>query len=551
MTRRGGNDLDVFLERTLYARVARVRPYVLLRGTLLLLAFDMWLTRASHGGRYGAGGFNVAHFAIVDRLQPMPTPAIGVGVCILVGLLALLAAHASKPPRWLIGLIFALHTWSWAMSMLDSYQHHYLLSIVLLALMFFEPTDADDALTESSDDGAGAVGPYRDGPSREPPAPRASLWDVLRATVPRRSSWPYALFCWSVAVVYTFTALSKMDPQWRSGDALKRVLGLSISGEPAAGAFDPIGPARRIAELLDLDPDTFWWGMGYGVMGVQLICAAGYALAPFRDVVRNRWVRGFYPIALLTALSFHFGAEYMSLEIGWFSWFMVGYAFIAFLPASWWVVALRVTLPLKDAVYQRLDLWAARGGLLVILLSIAASSMYWTELAPFDVPLSRLFGEGMNTPMLLMWVVLVIAVGLRAVRTITVSPDAALWVGGVGAAMGAMAVVAVGIAADLPGSVAAAIIACIVGAAAIALAVYRGDPRAGLNYAMSAGLVAVLFIGANRELGGALGLLPQRRRRPPTATRVSRGLRRVRESERVRPRGTRPTRAPRRNAARA
>ena len=35
-----------------------------------------------------------------------------------------------------------LYTFSWSMSMLDSYQHHYFVSLVLLCLAFFPPTAA-------------------------------------------------------------------------------------------------------------------------------------------------------------------------------------------------------------------------------------------------------------------------------------------------------------------------------------------------------------------------------------------------------------------------
>src|SRR5690606_28156004 len=78
--------LELFARRVLLVPVAAVRPYLILKCTLLVVAFDVWLTRISHGGRYGAGGFNVAHFAWLDAIQPEVSPALYVGVCTLTGL---------------------------------------------------------------------------------------------------------------------------------------------------------------------------------------------------------------------------------------------------------------------------------------------------------------------------------------------------------------------------------------------------------------------------------------------------------------------------------
>ncbi len=101
----------------LFVPFAGVRTYILLKGTLLLLAFDIWLTRISHGGRYGAGGFNVAHFAWLDAIQPSVSPGLYIAVSMLTAFLCVALALAPRPPRWLFGLAFLLHTWSWAMSM--------------------------------------------------------------------------------------------------------------------------------------------------------------------------------------------------------------------------------------------------------------------------------------------------------------------------------------------------------------------------------------------------------------------------------------------------
>ena len=53
-------------ERHWYGDVIALRPYLLRKGVLVLLALDAWLLMLGHAGRYGAGGFNVAHFLWLD-----------------------------------------------------------------------------------------------------------------------------------------------------------------------------------------------------------------------------------------------------------------------------------------------------------------------------------------------------------------------------------------------------------------------------------------------------------------------------------------------------
>src|SRR5262249_11362153 len=43
-----------------FGPIAAIRPFLLMRGFLLLVAFDTWCQMIAHGARYGIGGFNVA-----------------------------------------------------------------------------------------------------------------------------------------------------------------------------------------------------------------------------------------------------------------------------------------------------------------------------------------------------------------------------------------------------------------------------------------------------------------------------------------------------------
>ncbi|MGE0792454.1 MAG: hypothetical protein AB7S26_42660 [Sandaracinaceae bacterium] len=360
-----------WLERIAFSPIAAVRPYLALKGTLLFLAFDLWLTRASHAGRYGAGGFNVAHFGWLERVQPTITPAVHLTVLFVTGALCIAIALAHRPPRWLIAAALVLHTWSWAMSMLDSYQHHYLLSLVLLAFAFFPPIDAERALLGSSADGEREPEPAaEEAPkdnrkkrgrrstksasksaekrARRAAEPTAGPRMSLLAPAPLIRAWGFVLLTGSIAIVYAYTAYSKSDPEWLSGAALRNTVHLGIDAPPD-GVPDPIGPFRALLAMFGIEGERLWYAMGHGVVVVQIICAAGYLLVPIRDRMRNRWLDAFMVVALLTALSFHLGAEHMELKVGWFSWYMVFYAFVFFLPARWLAIALRCVLPLRGA----------------------------------------------------------------------------------------------------------------------------------------------------------------------------------------------------------
>jgi hypothetical protein len=474
--------LEQLARRTFFVPVAAVRPYLVLKTTLLMLGFDLWLTRASHGGRYGAGGFNVAHFEWLGTLQgSLITPGLYVGLVTLLGVLCMVLALAPRPPRWLIGVAALLLTWSWAMSMLDSYQHHYLLGLVVTALVFFPRLTAEEALLPPTSQSASepavasATEPARKKgkrskgkvktsgkaaePERAPSQPaEAPLRDLL-ASAPTVPTWAYALLSTSTALVYAYTAYAKTADEWLRGAALMRVLGLREDGTPPPGAEDRIGFFRELVGSFGIEGESFWWMMGHSVVLVQMICAAGYFLAPFRDVTRSRSLKIFSGVACSTALSFHFGAEIMELKIGWFSAYMILYAFFFFLPASWLVVLARVALPIRG-VGLRTEVLAMRIGLglLVGLLALWLDS--WA----------------LGSVAILLVVVTPIRFLVGAIREDDgrVPMPAAL----AAAALGAVALVGVGYLVDLPGvEIASTIGAAALGLGAVLLLVLRGHPR--------------------------------------------------------------------------
>lgn len=311
------------VERTLLAPIAAVRAYLVLRGTLLLLAIDVWMTHLGPAWRYGAAGFNVPHFAWMGAL-PITTTAAYVGGIVLVSGLSILAATLERPPRALLLAIAALYTWGWSSSMLDSYQHHYLLSWMLVAFAAYPTHDATALFG---------------GPRSERP----------HGIVPRSHAWGPKLTWILCAVVYAYTAVSKTEPEWRNGEALRNI---THDGATIPGAIEMLSNSGWSG-------DDVWPFLGASTIAVQIVCALGYLGALVRDgfvpgSTPARVMAGVATAALFAAVSFHVGAEVMGLEIGWFSYYMILVAIASFAPASWlgWIT-VAITWPSRSLVRTR------------------------------------------------------------------------------------------------------------------------------------------------------------------------------------------------------
>jgi hypothetical protein len=269
--------------------VATVRARLLTRAVLALLSLDAWLFRVPAGGRYGGdGGLAIAHFAWLDAIQPAPTPGLYVGLMLTVGLLAM--AMAVAPRRPLLLLLAALWTWGWAMSVVDAFQHHYFLSLVLVAIAFF---------------------PHAQKARTKPPAGE-------RAVI-----WALPLLGANIAIVYAFAAVTKLDAPWRAGWTLQHIRGV---------------PARLLPLLTGLRdlgvPETvFWPALARGAIVLEVVLVLGYALLPPRlDGEPGRAARVLRIATLAAAILLHGGAELLGLRIGLFSYYMLILAAVFFLP---------------------------------------------------------------------------------------------------------------------------------------------------------------------------------------------------------------------------
>lgn len=258
-----------------FTRTSGARLELFARLVLGFFAVDVVANMLAHGGRYGVGGFNVAHFTWLDTLLPNVSPGFYVATMSLAAGSAGLAALLG-PRRELVVVAAVTMNLGWAMSLLDSYQHHYLLGLLLVCMIGFSKKSSD-----ASQDGE----------------------------EPRSAPWGYGLTCLTVSNVYVFAAISKAEPAWRSGVALKQIVG------------------ERAHELialwteLGLSVEAFWLTAGHSTYLVQFFLAGVYLIAPLST--RSRLLTLVRSVGLIVALSFHIGAEYLELQIEWFSYYML------------------------------------------------------------------------------------------------------------------------------------------------------------------------------------------------------------------------------------
>ena len=158
---------------------------VLFRVTFFaIVALDAWL-QIEHAPRYGAGDFNVSHFPWLDGILPLPSRS-GILIVFLVQAFLALRVMFGVAVQSSLGLLTILYGYTYFISQLDSYQHHYLVFLILLLCNLV---------------------PWRSSASG--------------STV----SWALRLILVQVAVVYFWAAMAKLETHWLSGQVLQVQIG--------------------------------------------------------------------------------------------------------------------------------------------------------------------------------------------------------------------------------------------------------------------------------------------------------------------------------------
>ena len=246
-----------------------------------LLAFDLWIVFMEHAPRYGAGGMNATQFAWLDAIAPLPWAGIVGAGWLLGGFLALRAALgvAVRQSAALLAIIYGgIYVWCQA----DSYQHHYLIALMLGVLAF-----VPEAAWQSR--WAGAV---------QGPAAETSV------------GWAIRMLYVLLALVYFWTGVTKVDPVWLSGDTM-RMLTSSAENQALMG---------KAAKLLGMPRDDVYVFAAWSVMIGEI--SVGLAL-----LWRKLWL-----LALLAAPWFHVGVEVIGFDIELFSYYMIAIDLILLAP---------------------------------------------------------------------------------------------------------------------------------------------------------------------------------------------------------------------------
>lgn len=171
-----------------------------------LLAVDA-LLQIRHAPRYGAGGFNVAQVAGLDALGPTRTLY---GIAELINGYLLTLAACGVATRLVLPVATAIYAWLYFGSQLDSYQHHYLVALVLLAACFV-PWQRPAGATPST--------PVR--------------------------TWALRLVLVQLAIMYLWAAISKVNTAWLDGTTL----GEQITG-PLRSLIDATLGIRNASKLV-------------------------------------------------------------------------------------------------------------------------------------------------------------------------------------------------------------------------------------------------------------------------------------------------------------
>jgi hypothetical protein len=212
-----------------------------------MLALDA-LLQIRHAPRYGANAFNVAQLPLLDDLGP---GCIGYGVGQLLLAYLLVVGALGVATRWVIGAAALLYAWLYLGSQLDSYQHHYLVMLVL-AISAFVPWQR----------------PYEAHPR-----------------TPVRS-WALRLVLVQLAIMYLWAAISKMDGAWLDGTTL----GKQLAGSMRSLIDHPIGIkwTARFVILVELGlaapiwlKRTWWIAAPIGIVFHLGIVATGLEIGLF------------------------------------------------------------------------------------------------------------------------------------------------------------------------------------------------------------------------------------------------------------------------------
>lgn len=347
-----------------------------------LFGFDQLALMTAHAWRYGATDFNVPHLDWLGALLGSPSAQLQTAAYLITGFLSLCVAAGVAVRACLVAML-GLYGAAYFVSLLDGYQHHYLL-VWILFISLWVPFHKAPGLQAGAD------------------------------TPARLEGVGIRLLYAQISIVYLFTAITKIDPDWFSGWAIKQQI-----SNPDVRTF-----VEGFGGLVGAGGDGGYAIVAHSVMIWQALVALSF-LVP--------WLR---PFACVTGPLFHGMVEVIGLEIRWFSTYMIGLYYLLLFPDGWYAATSR---------------WLAR------------------PLAPLGRALGRLRAGALGQPVGSPWAVRVAAVVAGGLVWAVPLPGSAL----AGAAVAAFVV-----GSTLEGGISRAALGVQLTAAALVLAVPLGSGAA-------------------------------------------------------------------------
>jgi hypothetical protein len=218
-----------------------------------------------HAPRYGAGGFNVPHF---DAWAALPVPSrYGMVVLLLVQFALALRVAFGLGQRVTVWALTAVYGYTYFISQLDSYQHHYMvfLFLVLMSLVDWE--------SES----------------------------------PR--TWPVHLVIVQTCIVYFWAGITKAQPLWLDGTLLEMQVGRAFG--------------EQVPVLSALGADTAFLVMSNYAMAMEFAVPLMILWCGLLPEGRPRMMLGWLTVVIGVPL--HAGIELAGLRIGLFSYMMIAF----------------------------------------------------------------------------------------------------------------------------------------------------------------------------------------------------------------------------------
>ena len=235
-----------------------------------LVAFESFRD-LEHAPRYGAGGFNVPHFPILELL---PTPSrYGMVVLYLAQCALSLRVAFGLGGRVTVWALTAVYGYTYFISQLDSYQHHYMVFLFLFLTCLVD-------------------------------------WESDK---PR--TWPIQLVVVQTGIVYMWAGVTKLHPLWTEGTLLRRQAG--------GGEFGAL--VKSWCDSLGVSLDQAWWFMANWSMAAEFVVPLLFLSLPMIPEGRGRLRDGLLWLTCALGLGLHVGIEMAQLKIGLFSYMMMSF----------------------------------------------------------------------------------------------------------------------------------------------------------------------------------------------------------------------------------